>query len=188
MSNKSLACPGWIALAAFFTLPPGCGFRSDSAATEPEPVISRSIQPANHKPFFQAGFAYSRIGGNHDSDVSSLELGKMRAAGANIFQFLAFAYIHRLDGPEIGMEREHSERVLRGGIKRAKAAGLRAMVKLQMWGPGFQDGKFSADIDLINAADWREFMANYRLSCSSMSWRPSASSSPSIPLIATRIF
>jgi hypothetical protein len=120
------------------------------------------MAPARHAPFFQAGFAYSHIGGNYDSDVSSIELGKMRAAGGNTVQFLVFAYIYQLKAPGIGMAQERSDRVLRGGISRAKAAGLRAMVKLQMWGPGFQDGKFSADIAMSNAADWRAFMANYR--------------------------
>ena len=121
-----------------------------------------SMAPARHAPFFQAGFAYSHIGGNYDSDVSSIELGKMRAAGGNTVQFLVFAYIYQLNAPGIGMAQERSDRVLRGGISRAKAAGLRAMVKLQMWGPGFQIGKFSADIAMSNAADWRAFMANYR--------------------------
>ena len=163
MSNRSITGPAWVILASLFTLPVGCGFRSDSAAIEPEPVSSRPVPPARHAPFFQAGFAYSRVGGNYDNDVSSLELGKMRAAGGNTVQFLTFAYVHRLNAPEIGMEQERSDRALRGGISRAKAAGLRAMVKLQTWGPGFHDGKFSADIGMTNAADWRAFMANYRL-------------------------
>jgi hypothetical protein len=163
MSNRTLTGTTWIILASLITLPVGCGSRSDSAATEPQPVSSRSVPAARHAPFFQAGFAYSRVGGNYDSDVSSLELGKMRAAGGNIVQFLTFAYVNRLNAPEIRMEPERSDRVLRGGISRAKAAGLRAMVKLQTWGPGFHDGKFSADIGMANAADWRAFMANYRL-------------------------
>jgi hypothetical protein len=163
MSDRSLTGLAWFTLFALFSLPIGCGFRSDPPATEPERALSRPIPPARHKPFFQAGFAYSRIGGDYDSDLSSIELGKMRAAGGNTVQFLAFAYVKRLDGPEIGMEPDHSDRVLRAGMMRAKAAGLQTMVKLQMWGPGFRDGKFSADIDMINAADWRAFMDNYRL-------------------------
>jgi hypothetical protein len=86
----------------------------------------------------------------------------MRAAGGNIVQFLAFAYVYRLNGPEIGLGEERSDQVLRGGISRAKVAGLRAMVKLQTWGPGFHNGKFSADIGMTHDADWRAFMANYR--------------------------
>jgi hypothetical protein len=163
MSNRSLTVHAWIILASLFTLPVGCSSRSDSAATQPEPVPSRPVPPARHAPFFQAGFAYSRVGGSYDSDVSSVELRKMRAAGGNIVQFLAFAYVYRLNAPEIGMAQARSDEVLRRGISRAKAAGLRAMVKLQTWGPGFQDGKFSADIGMTSAADWHAFMANYRL-------------------------
>ena len=160
--NGSLTSSAWVILALLFTLPVGCRSRSDSADIEPEPVFSRPIPPAHHAPFFQAGFAYSRVGGSYDSNTSSLELGKMRAAGGNIVQFLTFAYVYRLNGPEIGLGEERSDQVLRGGISRAKAAGLRAMVKLQTWGPGFHNGKFSADIGMTHDADWRAFMANYR--------------------------
>jgi hypothetical protein len=91
-------------LIAFLILSIGCNFQGDLATTEPKPAASRPVPPAHHKPFFQAGFAYSRVGGNYDTDTSSLELQKMRAAGGNIVQFLVFAYIYRLDAPEIGME------------------------------------------------------------------------------------
>jgi hypothetical protein len=37
------------------------------------------------------------------------------------------------------------------------------MVKPQMWGPGFQDGRYSADIRMADDAGWRAFMAPYRL-------------------------
>ncbi|MBM3791288.1 MAG: hypothetical protein FJW35_13210, partial [Acidobacteria bacterium] len=162
ISRKFPTVPAWVILASLLTLPGGCGSRNDPDTIGPEPVSTPSVPPARHAPFFQAGFAYSHIGGSYDSDVSSLELGKMRAAGGNTVQFIAFAYVYRLDAPGIGMAPERWDQVLRGGISRAKAAGLRAMVKLQTWGPGFQDGKFSADIAMTNAADWRAFMANYR--------------------------
>jgi hypothetical protein len=160
--NGSLTSSAWVILALLFTLPVGCRSRSDSADIEPKPVFSRPIPPARHAPFFQTGFAYSRIGGSYDSSTSSLELGKMHAAGGNIVQFLIFAYVYRLNGPEIGLGEERSDQVLRGGISRAKAAGLRVMLKLQTWGPGFHNGKFSADIGMANDADWRAFLANYR--------------------------
>jgi len=151
-------------LALICTLLTGCGPPKGPAAGEPDPVTSRTAPAALHAPFFQTGFAYSHIGGSYDSDASSLELEKIRAAGGNTVQLLVFAYIYRLNAPRIAMmEQDASERILRGGISRAKAAGLRTMVKLQMWGPGFRDGKFSADIGMTSAADWRAFMANYRL-------------------------
>jgi hypothetical protein len=149
-------------LVMLFALPAGCGFRSDPAATEPEAVPSKPVPTARHAPFFQAGFAYSHIGGSYDSQVSSVELGKMRAAGGNIVQLLVFAYVYRLNAPRMGTGSHGSDQILRGGISRAKAAGLRVMVKLQTWGPGFGEGKYSADIRMNNAADWRAFMANYR--------------------------
>jgi hypothetical protein len=157
-----LGGPAWAILALFFTLQVGCGFGNKPADTEPEPVFSQPVQPSRHAPFFQVGFAYSRVGGSYDSSNSSLELGKMRATGGNIVQFLTFAYVYRLNAPEIGLEEDRSDQVLRGGLSRAKAAGLRSMVKLQTWGPGFSNGKFSADIGMTRDADWRAFMANYR--------------------------
>jgi len=152
MSDTTMTGPSSIALALLLTLLSGCGSQGDSAATRPAPVTAGIDGACPPRALFQAGFAYSHIGGNYDSDVSSIELGKMRAAGGNTVQFLVFAYIYQLNAPGIGMAQERSDRVLRGGISRAKAAGLRAMVKLQMWGPGFQDGKFSADIAMSNAA------------------------------------
>ena len=160
--NRPSTGPAWVILSLLFSLSPGCGSRSEKGGSEPEPVFSRPVAPSRHAPFFQAGFAYSWIGGSYDSNTSSLELGRMRAAGANTVQFLIFAYVYRLNAPEIGFGDEHSDRILRGGISRAKAAGLRAMVKLQTWGPGFENGKFSADIGMTHDADWRAFMANYR--------------------------
>ncbi len=162
MSDRSRTRLVSVILAALLTLPVSCNSRSDSPTTELKPTASRTVPPARHEPFFQAGFAYSHVGGSYDTDVSSLELQKMRAAGGTIVQLLVFARIFRLDGPEIGMQPGYWDRILRGGILRAKAAGLRTMVKLQMWGPGFDKGKFSADIQMTNAADWRAFMANYR--------------------------
>ena len=162
MSDRSRACLACVTLAALLAPHIACSLQREPSATEPTPATSRSIPPARHKPFFQAGFAYSHIGGSYDTDVSSLELRKMRAAGGTVVQLLVFARINRLDAPEIGMQTGYWDRVLRGGIVRAKEAGLRTMVKLQMWGPGFNEGKFSADIRMTNAADWRAFMANYR--------------------------
>ena len=151
-------------LALICMLLTGCGSQKGPDAVDPNPATSLTAPAALHAPFFQTGFAYSHIGGSYDSDASSLELEKIRVAGGNIVQLLVFAYIYRLNAPRIAMmEQDASDRILRGGISRAKAAGLRTMVKLQMWGPGFQDGKFSADIGMTNAADWRAFMANYRL-------------------------
>lgn len=152
-----------VILAALLALPNGCNNKSDLATTHPKPTPSRLIPPAHHRPFFQAGFAYSHVGGDYDTDTSSLELQKMRAAGGNIVQMLVFAYIHRLNAPELTIESAHWDRILRGGIIRAKAAGLQTMIKLQMWGPGFENGKFSADIQMTKATDWLAFMANYRL-------------------------
>ena len=162
MHRRPTTGPEWIMLVMLFALPAGCGFRSDPAATEPEAVPSKPVPTARHAPFFQAGFAYSHIGGSYDSQVSSVELGKMRAAGGNIVQLLVFAYVYRLNAPRMGTGSHGSDQILRGGISRAKAAGLRVMVKLQTWGPGFSDGKFSADIGMTHDADWRAFMANYR--------------------------
>ena len=154
--------PPWFILALLSALSGGCGTPGNPVTPVPGPVSSQPVPPARHAPFFQAGFAYSRIGGSYDSDVSSLELGKMRAAGGNTVQFLAFAYVYRLDAPKISTPPERSDGILRGGISRAKRAGLRTMLKLQMWGPGFQEGKYSADIGMTSAAGWRAFMANYR--------------------------
>jgi len=152
-----------VILAFLLTLTFGCGPRGDPGPAEPRPASSPPARPARHAPFFQAGFAYSHIGGSYDGKASSLELRKMRDAGGNIVQLLVFAYVYRLNAPGIAMPQERYDRVLRGGISRAKAEGLRVMVKLQTWGPGFQDGKYSADIGMTSAADWRAFMANYRL-------------------------
>jgi hypothetical protein len=163
MSHESLTGSARVILALLLTLTLGCGSLDDPAATEPPREVPRPVRPVRHTPFFQAGFAYSHIGGTYDSDASSLELQKMRAAGGNIVQLLVFAYVYRLNAPGIGMPQERLDRILRGGIARAKAAGLRVMVKLQTWGPGFHDGKFSADIGMTSAADWRAFMGNYRL-------------------------
>jgi hypothetical protein len=160
--NRAWFVFAWV-IPFLLVIPAGCKSPGSSGATGLRASIHRTIPPAAHKPFFQAGFAYSRVGGSYDSDVSSHELGKMRAAGGTIVQFLAFAYIYRLDAPRIAAERDRSDRMLRGGILRARAAGLRTMLKLQMWGPGFQDGKFSADIAMNSPADWKAFMANYRL-------------------------
>ncbi len=162
MSNQSRTGLVTVVLAAFLTAAVGCNSKTGSSTTQPKPATSRTILPARHRPFFQAGFAYSHVGGSYDSDVSSLELQKMRAAGGTIVQLLVFAHIYRLDAPEIGMQPGYWDPILRGGIMRAKAAGLRTMVKLQIWGPGFNEGKFAADIHMANAADWRAFMANYR--------------------------
>ena len=162
MSDRSRTGLVTLILAALVAPTIACNFQSDSSTTGPKPATSRSIPPAHHKPFFQAGFAYSHVGGSYDSDISSLELQKMRAAGGTIVQLLVFAHIYRLDAPEIGMASGYWDRILRGGIRRAKAAGLRTMIKLQMWGPGFNEGKFSADIHMTSAAEWRAFMANYR--------------------------
>ncbi len=162
MLHRFLSYSRGLILIVLLTLPLGCIFQSERADAEPELGFSQSVPPARHKPFFQTGFAYSRIGGSYDSDASSLELKKMHDAGGNTVQFLAFAHIRRLDAPEIRMESESSEQVLRGGISRAKATGLRAMLKLHMWGPGFDRGKYSADIRMNNDADWRAFLANYR--------------------------
>jgi hypothetical protein len=163
MFGSCRAAPAWVVLASLSALPAACGFRSDQAVREPKPASAQPVPSARHAPFFQAGFAYSHVGGSYDSEASSLELEKMRAAGGNIVQLLAFAYVYRLNAPEIGVSQQRWDQVLRGGVSRAKAAGLRVMVKLQTWGPGFRDGKFSADIGMTNAADWRAFMANYRL-------------------------
>jgi hypothetical protein len=162
MSNESLTGFSRVILALLLTLTSGCGSRSGPGTTESELVFPKMLPPAHHAPFFQAGFAYSHIGGYYDTEVSSLELRKMRATGANIVQLLVIAYVYQLNAPRISLPAERFDRDLRGGISRAKAAGLRAMVKLQMWGPGFQDGKFSANIGMTNDADWRAFMANYR--------------------------
>jgi hypothetical protein len=162
MSHRSLTGLASVILAALFTLPIGCNLQSDLATTESKSATSRPVPPARHKPFFQAGFAYSHVGGNYDSDTSSLELQKMRAAGGNIVQLLVFARVYRLNAPGIGMESQYWDPILGGGMIRAKSAGLRTMIKLQMWGPGFDAGKFSADIRMTNAAGWRAFMANYR--------------------------
>jgi hypothetical protein len=152
-----------LAFALLLTQSIGCGYRDDPAATKPEYESPKPVPPARYAPFFQVGFAYSHIGGIYDSEASSLELRKMRAAGGNIVQLLVFAYVYRLDAPGIALPQERLDRILRGGISRAKAAGLRVMVKLHTWGPGFDDGKYSADIGMTGAADWLAFMANYRL-------------------------
>lgn len=162
MSNRSRTGLASAVLAAFLAPAIGCTPQNDSPTAELKPATSRTNPPARHKPFFQAGFAYSHIGGSYDTDVSSLELQKMRAAGGNIVQLLVFAHIFRLDAPEIGVQSGSWDRILNGGIRRAKAAGLRTMIKLQMWGPGFNEGKFSADIHMTDAAGWQAFMANYR--------------------------
>jgi hypothetical protein len=129
---------------------------------DPDTTVPKKIPPARHAPFFQTGFAYSHIGGSYNSEASSLELRKMRAAGGNIVQLLVIAYVYQLNAPRIGLPGERFDEDLRGGITRAKAAGLKVMLKLQLWGHGFQDGKFSADIGMTNDADWRAFMNNYR--------------------------
>jgi hypothetical protein len=162
MSKRSQTGLASVILAPLLTLVLGCSSQSGLSTAEPNPATSRSIPPAPHKPFFQAGFAYSHVGGSYDTAASSLELQRMRAAGGTIVQLLVFARIYRLDAPEIGIGSGYWDRILRGGITRAKAAGLRTMIKLQMWGPGFNEGKFSADIRMGNDADWRSFMANYR--------------------------
>jgi hypothetical protein len=162
MQTRSLTGPAAFILAALLVLPGGCNNKSELDTSQPKPAPSKLIPPAHHPPFFQAGFAYSHVGGNYDTDASSLELQKMRAAGGNMVQLLVFAYIHRLNAPELSTGSAHWDRDLRGGIRRAKAAGLRTMIKLQMWGPGFENGKFSADIQMTNAADWLAFMGNYR--------------------------
>ncbi len=162
MSDRSRTCLAFFVLAALLAPQVACDSQSGSSTTELKPTTFRTIPPARHKPFFQAGFAYSHVGGSYDTDVSSLELQKIRAAGGTIIQLLVFARIYRLDAPEIGMQSGYWDRILRGGIQRAKAAGLRTMIKLQVWGPGFNEGKFSADIRMTNAADWRAFIANYR--------------------------
>ncbi len=157
--RQSISC---LILASLLALQAACGLRGDSASTDAQPRSLPTVPAATHGPYFQTGFAYSRIGGSYDSDVSSHELEKMREAGGNTVQFLAFAYVDRLDAPQIDMEQERSDRILRGGIARARAVGLRTMVKLHMWGPEFRDGKFAADIGMRNDDDWRTFMANYR--------------------------
>jgi len=162
MSNRSPGGVASVIFAALLALSIGCNFQNEQATTEPKAATSRPILPAHHKPFFQTGFAYSHIGGNYDTDTSSLELQKMRSAGGNTVQLLVFAYIYRLDAPEIAVQADHWDPILRGGVIRAKAAGLRTMIKLQMWGPGFSDGKFAADIRMTNDSNWRAFMANYR--------------------------
>jgi hypothetical protein len=162
MANQKQIVPVSIILTALLTLSIGCNFQSDMSTTEPKPGNDRFVTPAHHKPFFQTGFAYSHIGGDYDSEASSLELQKMRAAGGTIVQVLVFARIFRLNAPEIGIDLEYWDQTLRGCIARARAAGLRIMIKLQMWGPGFDEGKYSADIRMSNAAGWRAFMANYR--------------------------
>jgi hypothetical protein len=165
--NLGTTLTAWI-LALLLILPIGCGTNSDPAGTETKsvsqpPVLSQPPVPAaRHAPFFQAGFAYSHIGGVYNSNASSVELRKMRAAGGNIVQLLVFAYVYRLDAPGIGLPQERFDQVLRGGISRARAAGLKTMVKLQTWGPGFDDGKYSADIRMTSDADWQAFMADYR--------------------------
>ena len=159
MSNRF----AFLILSAFFIPSVGCNDQSNSAATAPKLATFRPVFPAHHKPFFQAGYAYSHIGGNYDTETSSFELQKMRAAGGNIVQLLVFNYIYKLDAPEMSLEFGRFDRILLGGIKRAKAEGLRTMIKLHLWGPGFEDGKFSADIHMSNTAGWRAFMANYRL-------------------------
>jgi len=162
MSKRSQTGLASIILAAPLTLVFGCNSQSGLSTAEPNPAISQSIPPSHHKPFFQTGFAYSHVGGSYDTDDSSLELRRMRAAGGTIVQLLVFARIYRLDAPEIGIGSGYWDRILRGGITRAKAVGLRTMIKLQMWGPGFNQGRFSADIRMTSPADWRLFMANYR--------------------------
>jgi hypothetical protein len=156
------AVSAWVILALLLMLTSGCGSLNNPDVTGPNPGLTGKVPPAHHAPFFQAGFAYSHIGGSYSSEVSSLELRKMRAAGGNIVQLLVFAYVYRLNAPRIGLPGERFDQDLRGGIARAKAAGLKIMLKLQMWGPGFQEGKFSADIGMTNEADWRAFMTNYR--------------------------
>ena len=140
-----------VILTALITLAVACNFKRDRSPAEMKPAAARSILPARHKPFFQTGFAYSHIGGSYDSDASSLELRKMRAAGGTIVQLLVFAAVYRLNAPEIGIQSEHWDPILRGGMTRAKAAGLRTMIKLQVWGPGFDEGKFAADIQMTDA-------------------------------------
>ena len=162
MPGRSRTCLASVILAALLAPSTGCNSQSGPSTKELKPTTSRAIPPARHKPFFQAGFAYSHIGGSYDSDVSSRELQKMRNAGCTIVQLLVFARIYRLDAPEIGMQAGHWDPILRGGTQRAKAAGLRTMIKLQIWGPGFNEGKFAADIRMTNAADWRAFIVNYR--------------------------
>ena len=162
MSNQVRVGLGAAILTALITLAAACNFQRDASTTEPEPTAPGSIPPARHKPFFQTGFAYSHIGGSYDAVASSPELQKMRAAGGTIVQLLVFAAVYRLNAPEIGIQSEHWDPILRGGMTRAKAAGLRTMIKLQVWGPGFDEGKFAADIQMTDADDWRAFMANYR--------------------------
>jgi hypothetical protein len=163
MRNALLKGSRWIFLVALFTLSLGCDLKREPTSLKPHDRAARAVGPARRPPFFHAGFAYSRIGGNYDSDISSHELKKMRAAGAGAVQFLAYAYVNRLNAPEIRMEQEHSDRILSGGVARARALGLRAMLKLHTWGPGFHEGKFPADIAMNGSDAWRAFMANYRL-------------------------
>ncbi|MBE7218555.1 MAG: glycosidase-like protein [Caulobacteraceae bacterium] len=91
------------------------------------------------------------------SAAAAASLARMRALGASVVALIPFLWQPRPDSPDIVMGDALPPERLRAGVRQARAAGLRVLVKPQVWVPGAWAGA----VDMGDDAGWRRWFARY---------------------------
>lgn len=106
---------------------------------------------------------HSREAG-YGSDACREQLRRIAELGANWVAISDFAYMPRVDAPQLAFRRDRS--MTRDDLVRvigdARRAGLKVLVKPHLWSRQFgREGKWAGDIAMTSDADWDAWFAAY---------------------------
>lgn len=105
-----------------------------------------------------------RSGLGYGSDDCRKQLEAIKATGANWVAINDFAYMERVDGPELhfGRDRTMAEADLRKVVLDARELGLKVLVKPHVWSREFwNSSKWHGDIAMTSESDWDAWFQNY---------------------------
>ena len=104
-----------------------------------------------------------RDGFGYGSAECRQQFKAIAAVGGNWVALNDFAYLPKLDGPEVrfGGDRTLSDANLAKAVRDAHAAGLKVMLKPHLWSRDFGRGKWPGDVKMTTEADWSAWFENY---------------------------
>ncbi len=94
----------------------------------------------------------------YGSPGAQVVLTRLAADGATVVALVPFLWQARPDSPEIVRGGDMSDDTLRAGIRAARAAGLRVMVKPHIWVPE----RWAGAVAMASDADWITWFSRYR--------------------------
>lgn len=128
--------------------------------------LAASVQlaaPERAPVFFQKGMAFSHEGGVRSGGYASERavgaLKSLAGMGVDSVSLMPFAFMPAPDAPTLRMFAGESDESLDHMTYAAHQAGLRVMLKPQIW---LRGGKFSGDIQFTNEEDFQAFWRAYR--------------------------